>query len=239
MKKITILFLLLLIFIPSVFSEDISSIIDDVKQNPSAYTIVIGKSTQTEEIKVISGLASYLGITRSRFDTEIKSNNKLVIVGTYDDNNLIKSMIGSFNYGSDKALIKVVDNNVIITAESLEDLQLAIDIIQNYDKTKKSLNKEEYIAIQFLSPKNPSAWFALLGTIVIIIISTLALTKTKKQKTSELRKTQSSNPELNQQLFNYVKSNLESGYSKQQLRQALVNANWDPNTVDNTLNRFP
>jgi len=227
---------LFLLFISSVVADDtsISSFIDDVRLNPKSYTIVIGKGTPTEEIKVISDLASYLGITRSRFDTEITSTNNLVIVGT--KNNLIKSMIGEFKYGSDKSLIKLSENNLIITAENIIDLQLAIDIVKNYENNKKSLNKQEYIAIQLLSPKNPKMWLALIAVVGIIVISTLALTKTKKPKTTNI---QQQNPTLEQQLFQYIQSNLQKDYSKQQIRQALVNSNWDSKLVDTTLNRFP
>jgi len=233
-----IILLVFLFYISSAIAEDISisSLVDNVKQNPSSYTIVIGKTTPKDEVEVISGVASYLGITRSRFDTEISSNNNLIIVGTSGNNNLIKSMIGEFEYGSDKALIKVSGNNLILTAENLEDLQLAIDIIQNYEENKKSLDKPEYIAVQFLSPKNPTMWLALISIIAVISISTLAITKTKQHKSSNL---QSKNPALEQQLFQYIQSNLKSGYSKQQISQALSNSNWDSNLVNKTLKRFP
>ena len=261
--KYLLLFLIILSSI-SFAQETIYDLVENIKSNPNQYTLVLGGSTDNNEIKAASELSSFLGITRSRFDREVSQNQKLILIGNPSTNTIIKSLLGEWTYGDNKALIKTINNNLIIAGSETQGTQTGISVIKNYEKNKNKLQTDEYITSSFFSPSEPT-FFILIGLTVLVIIAIIVvviiLIKRKKLKNSN----QPKEPTLNQQqkpitqqpvqqqtteqpqqlspeekqLYQYIQVNLRRGYQKQDLKRALLNSGWNISMVDKALSKFP
>jgi hypothetical protein len=235
-----------------VFAETtIYDFVNDVKLDASSYTIVMGKQMDNNEIKAASELASFLGITKSRFDDEVIDQNNLIIVGNPSTNSITQRLLGEWIYGGNKGLVKVVGSNLIIAGSSTEDTDIAINMIKNYEKNKDKLQVEMYVQGEFFSPSNLTLWILVGGVLVgiaILIFLLIIVLKSKKkkslQKQSMVQK-QSVQPRVQQQssdevqIYSYIQRNLARGYQKYDLQKSLLGAGWTPSLVQKVLNKFP
>jgi hypothetical protein len=260
MKKILFSFLFLVLFSSFVFASELTiyDTLSDINNNPGKYTLVMGSNTDNNEIMAASDLASFLGITNSRFDNEVTQKTNLILIGSPDVNTVTKSLLGDWSYGGDKALIKVIGNNLVITSSSTKNTQLGIDIVKDYEKHTDKLQVGEYLAVELLSPSNPILWGIIIGVLcgiiilVILIIKIFSSRKNKQVRNKPLVqqpnlqqnvikhtpiKPQQSSDEI--QIYTYVQRNLARGYQKYDLQKALLDQGWESSLVDNVLNRFP
>ena len=162
--KTIYLFILLILFSSFVFAQDsnIYDFVNNVKSDSSSFTIVLGKQMDNNEIKSASELASFLGITKSRFDDEISVKENLIIIGNPSTNKITYDLLGEWTYGKNKGLVKVIGSNLIIAGSSTEDTQIGIDVVKNYEANKDKLLNEEYVASELFSPSNSTKAFIFL-----------------------------------------------------------------------------
>jgi hypothetical protein len=263
---ILLLFLILLSNIASAQEISIYDFINNVKLSPNSYTIVIGKQMDNNEIKSASELASFLGITRSRFDDEISVKENLIIIGNPSTNKLTHGLLGEWTYGTNKGLVKVVSSNLIIAGSSTEDTQIGIDLIKNYEKNINKLQTNEYISVEFFSPTNPIFIIVLIAGIILsalfIFLVIFELKKKKKLSNPSIDFNQKQFKQTSQQYFeqqplmrppiqnsillspeekqvySYIQRNLARGYQKEDLKKALLSQGWDYQLVEKVFMKF-
>lgn len=166
MKKYIIIILLILFSTIALAQEPpINNLIDNIRENPTAYTIVISRSTDNNEVKAATDLAAFLGITSSRFDDEVTARNNLIIIGASDKNEITRSFIPTWEYKDNHVLIKRVSNNLIIGAKNTQRTQKAVDLIKKYEKTSK-LDNSEYVVKTSIT----STILLILGILVVLIL---------------------------------------------------------------------
>jgi hypothetical protein len=239
MKKF-IFFLFLLFFItPLVSATSVYDTINQIKSNPSDYTIVIGTNSDPETIKAVAELASFLGTANSLFDNEVQNPQNLILIGNPSNNIWIVPFIRPDQ--TNKTTIKAADNNLIINNMNPSDLKQEIDIIKNYEKNKEILQTEEYLLQTFFSPSDSSLLILItVSVLVLALIGILVFIVIKKRKHIETKlvTTNIKPQEPNQQIIDYIQKSMQQGYSKDQIKQSLINVGWNPSQVDQALSRF-
>lgn len=217
MKAIFFLFFLF-IFLPAAFAldQEVRLFVDSIKQNPQDYSIVLGESADISEINAASELAAFLGTTNALLDSEVTEKNNLILIGSKSTNSLIDEYVYE---DIDEPLIKVIESNLIITAPSPKEMPVLIKDITSLEKQ----NKES------LSPNN---WL-MFGVSLVLILSIIVLVIILIKHSPHTDK------KAEAELINYISENLNKGYSKEQLKSALVNIGWKEKTVDNVLDKFP
>ena len=252
--KTIYLFILLILFSSFVFAQDsnIYDFVNNVKSDSSSFTIVLGKQMDNNEIKSASELASFLGITKSRFDDEISVKENLIIIGNPSTNKITYDLLGEWTYGKNKGLVKVIGSNLIIAGSSTEDTQIGIDVVKNYEANKDKLLNEEYVASELFSPSN-SMLMIVIGIVVVVIIGLAILLLKKKKKPNQIMQKpieqrlqqpfEQKQPLMQQtpeekQIFAYVQRNLVRGYQKEDLKKALLNQGWDVSLVEKVFMKF-
>jgi len=239
MKKFIFFLFLLFFLIPLVSATSVYDQINTIKSDPSPYTIVIGNQADIETIKASSELASFLGITRSLFDNEVQNPQNLVLIGNPSNNVLIVPFISPDQ--TNKTTIKAANNNLIINNMNPSDLKQGIDLIKNYEKNKEILQTEEYLLQTFFSPSDSSLLILItVSVLVLAFIGILFFIVIKKRKHIETKlvTTNIQPQETNQQIIYYIQKSMQQGYSKDQIKQSLINVGWNPSQVDLALSRF-
>jgi hypothetical protein len=235
LKRLIILFTFLIVLSNFALATEstIHSFISDIKANPSDYTIVIGSLSDNKEIMSATDLASFFSITNSRFDNEVTQKNNLILIGSPDVNTLTKSLLGQWSYGEDKALIKVMGNNIVIAGSSTKNTQLGIDLVKNYEKNNDKLQINEYLMTEFFSPSNFILWTILIGVLIVIIILVVLILKlisskriNKLQNTPSVQQTnmqqesiqQSNNPRVVDKPIQEVNQQINSQQSSDEIQ---------------------
>jgi hypothetical protein len=239
MKKFIFFLFLLFFLIPLVSATSVYDQINTIKSDPSPYTIVIGNQADIETIKASSELASFLGITRSLFDNEVQNPQNLVLIGNPSNNVLIVPFISPDQ--TNKTTIKAANNNLIINNMNPSDLKQGIDLIKNYEKNKEILQTEEYLLQTFFSPSDSSLLILIIVSVLVLAligILTFIIIKKRKHIETKLVTTNIQPQELNQQIIYYIQKSMQQGYSKDQIKQSLINVGWNSSQVDQALSRF-
>ena len=260
MKKQLVIFTILFIFISAVFAEEsIYSFISNVKSNPSQYTLILGSNADDNEIKAAVELAAFLRITSSSLDKDVTKASNLIVLGTMSSNSLISSYLGE-SASINSEMIKVVNNNLILTGRNSNDVQKAVSIIKSYESNKKLLQKELFVPSSFFRMTNPIVWIFIV-LIIIALPILIILTEKKRQpdffdsikqklqakaaekKEAKEQKIVKETKEIktdteNYELLNYIKNNLNKGHSKEELKSVLINAGWDKSAVEKAIKKF-
>ena len=237
MKKIYSFFTIFLIVSVFVISQEITIYdkISQIKENPNQFTFVIAQNAGQEEVKLASELIKFLGMTKSNFDTRISRNKNLVIFGLANTNKKIAENIDSEING---ALVKATNDNLIITASSINSLRSAANTVKNYEDNKRSLSEKETSPMNLLAPiqdlfSNIIAVY--VGAAVLLLLTAVLLIRGKrKQKIPVRQKPTQTYPGLR----NYISANLRKGYSEDQVKNALIKSGWKINTLDPIFKEF-
>jgi len=276
-KKILLLATILLFLPIFVSATNIYDTVNQIKANPRVYTIVIGTTTDSLEIKAAADLAGFLGITNSRFDKETTTNTNLVIVGNPSINQLSNSMLEGWNYGKNKALLKTIGNNLIIAGSETKNTQVGIEFIKNYEKNREKLQTDEFIVSDFFAPissifSDPVLVIVIVVTFILIIIILIIIFKIRKGRnkldqkmnqsmgqnldfTQQRPQTQQPvQPQIQQQIqpqqaqpvdpqeqqvMSYVRRNMARGYTKTDMKKALLNAGWNARDLNRIFMKIP
>ena len=229
MTKFILLCLTSLLLI-SVYAQT-SSVYDAIaaiKQNPSLYTIIIGKIATLDEINAASSLVEFFGVTRTNFDEDIHTGNNLIIVGLAKNNNMVQRAVtrGSIIYQN--------GSNLIISGATISDLNTAIEMVLHYEINREKLqNSELYMSNLFSLNRNFIFSFGayLLGIVIVAgLVGSLVVHKKKQLRKAVIRRPQF-NPAYNQ-LQSYIITNLRKGYTEEQVKTALFKGGWQPELIE-------
>ena len=150
MKKI---FLLIILLAVSVSAETtIFSFLENVDET---YKIVLGNEAPASDslaaVSVSEGL-SPLEI-EAVLEDEVTNREKLILIGNPCKNSLIDIDCDSWSYKNGEGLIKVLENNIIISGTTPEDVRKAAEVISKYESYP--LLKTENTVIVTGSLENP------------------------------------------------------------------------------------
>ena len=229
--EIIFLFILLLSGFSSALDSEVYDTLDDIKENPGAYTIVIGSMATNEDVIAAANLAGSFGIINNLLDVEVEEEDNLILIGTVETNNLIKEV--------SSGEMVVVDNNLIIYDSQNEKTLEEIDSAIVYGRDNKSKSNVDYSVLV--------GWgIGLLILLVIIGImfwiiklilrhkgmSSLAADRSARLKTSRRGNSVTGKSKDEIYLENYVKNNLAKGFSKDVVKKGLLKQGWNLDVVE-------
>lgn len=234
--------MLILAFSAVIYSQQtIYDKVVDIKSNPTAYTAVIGRNAGAEEIKYASELIGALGMRRASFDTQVSSNTNLIVIGLINNNEKVAENINRPVLAG--MIVKVTNNNLIVTAPNLRDLRKAIDILKDYEANKEKLLKDELTSSGFFAPVrrvfSSIIFVYIIVGLLIIGGSTLVVVHAKKNPAKQ--KPEPEGPVTIQsptyiKLKNYVAGKLKMGYNEAQIRAELSQEGWKKRLLDAVFN---
>jgi len=247
MKKSIYLFIFLLVLNIVIAQESIYEFIIAAKNSPADYTFVLSDGfSRTETIQLAAFSKDTLVRKTKMDDAIINQERKLIVIGNYNDNIMTKKLSGRFPLEEGEGFIKLLNGNLIIAGAAAAENTELLKIIKDYEKNKNLLSSDEYIMGDFVltltvkeEPKveQPSPeptiteeetpekslliWIIIAG-ILVGTTSSFFIIKKKKQ---------------HNRIKNYIMQNLQTGYTKEQIQQALLQQGWPEKTVENILNK--
>lgn len=233
MKK-GFLYIIVLLTIVLTLSAEKPTIYDYAKlidRNPRLYVIVPGKDATQAEMDIASELSMALDIRKIYKENEISSlSNNLIIIGSPKTNSKIR-------YQGSDSLISIYGTNLIISG-SASQLKKAVNILTDYESNKASLSTDKLNAPRELL--SPISDISSLMNILYVISAIVILTGMALIILKSIKNTSSNSNQLTEypQLTSYAKRAMQKGYTKDQVRQFLINSGWQRRIVDKELKKL-
>lgn len=137
-SKIGVFFFLLLFFCANFISgfNNVSSILDEIYSSQD-YTLVLGSGISSSEVASCAEFAGMFRIEKGKLDSEISiEEENLILVGNSNNNSLVKSLIGDWNFTSGESLVRIYNSSnsyfLIVAGTNPEDTVNAINKIKEY-----------------------------------------------------------------------------------------------------------
>lgn len=138
MKKLVILFLLLIVCSPIAFAA-IDSIYEYLQRIDNGYEIVLGEKAKGGDslaaIDVAIGVKKYnrnAPDLEAIIETNSSANESKILIGHPCDNSLIPISCENWPYREGEAIIRIIGNDLIIGGSTIDDTRRAAKIIGNY-----------------------------------------------------------------------------------------------------------
>jgi len=249
MKKTIYVIVFLLVINICIAQESIYDFIKRAETNPYKHQIIVSDGLSQEESAPLIGFADKVGLTRSVIDSDFRNVlDNTIIVGNTQTNSFAKKLIGRFYLERGEGFIIVRDNNLIIAGAGKSESQTLLEILDHYEKNKNLLLDCVYIMGDFelectktekpapqpikktvtkkvRKETNLIIWVILM-TVIIGGITALEISRKPKQKTDY--------PAIE----GYITQNLKKGFTKTQIKQALLQKGWSEKSLNPLLNKI-
>ncbi len=128
-----------------VYGATVYEFFEDVENNSTAYTIVVGNNASPQEVIFASDIASVTGITESVLAREADTNKSLLILGTPGSNELIAQLAENWSYSDEQTVMKTVEKSLIIGSSSVDMLDIAVPYVEDYTNFDAAMGDNVFI----------------------------------------------------------------------------------------------
>ncbi len=245
----------------------IYDLINGIKKNPDNYMFIIGEGIDKEVSNAVVALSNALSVKKSKGDFETKiTESNMIVIGNSEKNKITRGLIGPWDY-ENGAIISLDGNNLIIGGKDKDGLIKAINLLRDYNNNKNLLSSNEVFlkngrwqkaeiisikretkrgvyskkakAIEMMSENKKSIVVGIV--VLIVIVGGLAIGFFIKKSMGEKKEgsiQQEYTQEYTRELENYISGNLRRGYTKEQIKAALLREGWEDKVIEETFRKF-